>query len=258
MSNIYDALEKGGGGSKRPPGDSPLEPLTPREGRGASLPGGGKARVLGGSREQELESLRQRILLELDTTRSCMVSFSGAVPGEGSSTLALLFARELAHWEERPVLLVDADIAGYPRSLSGALKEAADGLGFSDVLEGKSRLEEAVRSTELANLHFLPRGSNAGSPLDLLSSERLATFRREVDRHYAFSILDTSPLLFAPESGLIGAGTDGMVLVVRANRTRREIVQKAIRLINQARGRALGVVLNERRYPIPGFIYRRL
>jgi len=252
MSNIYDALEKSGDGEKKPKPETPLEPLTPRAGRGAALSGSG------GTREVEMEGLRQRILLELDLSRPCAVTFTGSVPGEGASTLALLFAREVAQWEQRPVLLVDADLGGYPKSLSGALKDSAGGPGFTEVLEGHATLEEAVRHTEQPLLHFLPKGLDAAAPIDIVSSERMGAFRRQVDKHYAFTVIDASPILFAPEAGLLGAATDGMVLVVRAHRTRREIVQKAIRLLNQARAKTLGVVLNERRYPIPGFIYRRL
>ena len=252
MSNIYDALEKSGEGGKRQAGD-PLEPLTPRGSRGAALP-----RPVGGKREIELEGLRQRVLLSLDLSRPCTITFSGAVPGEGASTLALLFAREVAQWEQRPVLLIDADLGGFPKSLSGALKQAADGPGLAEVLDGSARLDEAVRQTEQPFLHFLPKGTSTASPLDIVSADRLKPLRAELERHYAFTVIDASPILLAPETSALAATTDGIVLVVRAHRTRREIVQKAIKQLNQARAKTLGVVLNGRRYPIPGFIYRRL
>ena len=77
-------------------------------------------------------------------------------------------------------------------------------------------------------------------------------------KHYSFIVFDSAPSLAASETGPLAAGTDGVVLVVRANRVRREIVQKAVHLLTKARCRVLGVVLNDRRYPIPVFLYRRI
>lgn len=255
MSNIYDALEKskGKGAAPAPPAE-PMAPLLPRASGAPGIPITGHA-----ERDAELESLRQRILLEVEAGRSVAVTFAGAVPGEGASTLALLFARDLAEAEGRPVLLVDADISGQSRSLTGVLKsDEVEGAGFGELLEGTAILEDVVRATEQANLHFLPRGITSGAPMELLAAERMRRFLNEAGKHYAFVVLDAAPVLHSPETGLLASGTEGVVLVVRANRTRREIVQRAVRLLNQARCRTFGVVLNDRRYPIPAFIYRRL
>ena len=81
---------------------------------------------------------------------------------------------------------------------------------------------------------------------------------RELAKHYSFVLIDAAPPLDAPETGPLGAGTDGVVLVVRASRLRREVVQRAVQHLTKARCRVLGVILNDRRYPIPDFLYRRI
>lgn len=58
-------------------------------------------------------------------------------------------------------------------------------------------------------------------------------------------------LRFAPLS-------DGVVLVVEAGRTTKEQIDRAAQVIREAKGKLLGFVLNKRRYPIPGWLYRRL
>ena len=93
----------------------------------------------------------------------------------------------------------------------------------------------------------------------LRSRPRIADVAREAGvSKTAVSFAFNSPDRLAPETAIFASSTDGVVLVVRANRTRREVVQKAIDVLNKARCRLLGVVLNDRRYPIPGFIYRRI
>ena len=54
------------------------------------------------------------------------------------------------------------------------------------------------------------------------------------------------------------AAMDGIVLVVQCERTKREIVQRALGMIGQFNGKVLGIVLNRKKYYIPEFIYRRL
>ena len=51
---------------------------------------------------------------------------------------------------------------------------------------------------------------------------------------------------------------DGVVLVTESGRTAREQVERAAQLIREARGKLLGFVLNKRRYPVPGWLYRGL
>lgn len=254
MSNIFDALSKRSPAKQSSPVE-PLVPLEPRDVPGATLPAAEAARDL------DMERLRQRVLLELGTNAAgTSVVFAGSVEGEGASTLALLFARELARAEERPVLMIDADVDGYPRTLSGAMHEEGTGLhaGFTDLLLGRAALSDCLLGTELANLHFLPRGTDQGAALDVVQTKRVRALLDEIHRHYAFVVFDSAPLVSSPESGLLAAASDGVVLVVRANRTRREVVQRGVRLLQQANCHVLGVVLNDRRFPIPSFLYRRL
>lgn len=249
MSNIYDAL------NKEKHGDAPF-PAAP----GPIAPGGRRELppAATGAPDEQLHRIRQRIVLELGSSRPPVIVFTGAVPGEGTSTLALRFARELALADTRPVLLVDGDLARGRGALSGVLQAAEATPGLSDLLAGVDELPRLVLGTEQPNLHFLPCGRSDAPNLELVRPERVGAALREMARHYAFVIVDAGASLAAPETAILASSTDGVVLVVRANRTRREVVLKAVESLNKARCRLLGVVLNDRRYPIPGFIYRRI
>jgi Mrp family chromosome partitioning ATPase len=153
---------------------------------------------------------------------------------------------------------VDGDLARAPEALSSVLQAAGATPGLSDLLAGAAELPHLVLATEQPNLHFLPCGRNDLPNLELVRSERVADALREMTRHYAFVVIDAGASLAAPETALLASPAAGVVLVVRANRTRREVVQRAVEALNRARCRLLGVVLNDRRYPIPGFIYRRI
>lgn len=249
MSNIYDALNKGKqGATPRPAAAEPIAPATRRV-----LPP-----AVDQATDHHLERIRQRIVLELGPDRAPVVVFTGAVPGEGTSTLALRFARELAVADPRPVLLVDGDLARGPDALSGVLQAAETTSGLSDLLAGTLDLPRLVLGTEQPNLHFLPCGSTDVPNLDLVRSDRVDDALREMMRQYSFVVIDAGASLAAPETALLASPAAGVVLVVRANRTRREVVQRAVEALRRAHCRVLGVVLNDRRYPIPSFIYRRI
>lgn len=250
MSNIYDALSKGKG-EAAPGTPRPSAPPTPVASR--TLPP-----AAGTGSAASLERLRQRLVLELGVQKPPVILFTGSVPGEGTSTLALRFARELAESDSRAVLLVDGDLTGAGTSLSSVLSAGGDHAGLTELLEGGSEADQAVLGTERSNLHFLPVGRRTAAPLELIRPERAGALFRELTRRYAFVVVDAGATLFAPETALLGASADGVVIVVRANRTRREVVQKAVAALGAAGCRLLGVVLNDRRYPIPGFLYRRI
>jgi Mrp family chromosome partitioning ATPase len=57
---------------------------------------------------------------------------------------------------------------------------------------------------------------------------------------------------------LLSRWTDGVVLVLEANATRRDAARRVKEILNAANVSVLGVVLNNRTFPIPDVLYRRL
>jgi Mrp family chromosome partitioning ATPase len=52
--------------------------------------------------------------------------------------------------------------------------------------------------------------------------------------------------------------SDGVIFVVEANSTRRETTKRFKESLEEVRVRVLGVVLNDRTFPIPESVYRKL
>jgi Mrp family chromosome partitioning ATPase len=57
---------------------------------------------------------------------------------------------------------------------------------------------------------------------------------------------------------LLSRWTDGVVLVLEANATRRDAARRVKEILDAAKVSVLGVVLNNRTFPIPDVLYRRL
>jgi len=280
MSKIFDALKKS---EARSPAESapPPSPARPVElARGGEVPlrdGPGSV----GSPAPRLEPVIPRtadfvlnpsgldlpleFVRELGTLRGTIdqllpgravrtILFAGAVSGEGSSTVAAAFARLLAEDERLQVVLVDGDL----RSVERRLPSVDDHHGFAGVLDGRQTMEQALVGTSLPNFAVVPGGATADSPLRLCTANNLHAPLDWLRHHYHYIVIDGPPVLDSPEMVSLATHVDGIVLVVRAARTKREIVQRAIETIDKFQGRVLGAILNRQQYVIPDFIYRRL
>jgi Mrp family chromosome partitioning ATPase len=130
--------------------------------------------------------------------------------------------------------------------------------GLAEVLQGEVELSKAILSTDEPNLHFLPAGQAPIAFGDGAVGDKMRQFLDDMATLYRVVAVDSPPVLSHPESRSLAALTDGAVVVLQAHRTRREVVQKAMAILQGAHVRVLGVVLNRRRYPVPEFLYRRL
>ena len=253
MSNIFDALRKKQGGDRDGRDRIKALPFQP-QGRSPVT----EHSAIDFRLTRELEALRERIELELPRTDRRVFGVSASVVGEGASTVGLHLAQMIARTSETKILLIDGDLSGSSRTLSRVVGPAEPLAGLVELLVGSIDLSKAVLSTDEANLHFLPAGKDTTRPLDILSSDRMRQFLEDMGQLYGFVIVDCPSILEHHEAPVLGALTEGILLVVQAHRTRREVVQRALALLQGARCRVLGVVLNRRRYPIPEFLYRRL
>lgn len=191
------------------------------------------------STREALRKLRTNLrFVNVDSApRSIVVS--SAHPSEGKSTVSGHLAKVLAESGQR-VILVDADL----RRPEVAKNFGLDGgVGLTQVLAGTVALEDAVQPSGLERLDILPAGSLPPNPSELLGSQRL---RKLIDRLTGdyFVIFDAPPLLPVTDAALLSEATDGVLLVVRANQTRREDLTKAANSIWSVKGTVIGGVLN--------------
>ena len=71
-------------------------------------------------------------------------------------------------------------------------------------------------------------------------------------------LIDAPPLTRYSDAIGFGQLTDGFILVVEANATRREAALQVAENLRAANVRILGAVLNQRTFPIPETLYNKL
>ena len=75
---------------------------------------------------------------------------------------------------------------------------------------------------------------------------------------FDYTAIHVPPAGLYNDAVLLGQLSDGVVLIVEANSTRRAAAQRAKEILQAANVRLLGTVLNGRTFPIPHAIYNRL
>lgn len=169
------------------------------------------------------------------------VAISSPHRGDGKTLSAINLAGALAQAPDARVVLVEVDVrnpgaAGYlglppARGLSSYLLDPA--MTVDSVLEQPAGIGFAV----------VVAGAASTMPYELLKSPRLGALLADLRARFDYVVVDTPPVLPFPDVGLLRDLVDGFVLVVRANRTPREMVRDSVATLGQAR--VIGLVFND-------------
>jgi protein-tyrosine kinase len=165
------------------------------------------------------------------------VMVTSAVPREGKTLTSANLALALSQSYNKRVLLIDCDLRrpsvhtlfGLPNAtgLSDGLLSAAGTLPIIDVGP---------------RLMVLPAGRPDPNPFAGFASERMSLIVKEAVGQFDWVILDTAPVMVAPDVSLMANLVDGVVMVIGANATAYKQVEKSIADIGH--DRIIGVVLN--------------
>lgn len=163
---------------------------------------------------------------------------TSAAPGEGKSTLATNLAVGLAR-TGRTVALVSVD---FHRPKSAAYLGLSETLGLSHVLTGQYGLETCLQSGE-EGLLVLASGKVPPNPSELLSSERMGDLVAELEGRVDWVILDGPPVLAVADTTAVTKWADGTMIVVRAGKTHRDALERAVGMLNGVGAKLVGSVL---------------
>jgi protein-tyrosine kinase len=175
---------------------------------------------------------------------------------EGKTVTALNLAISLAQAVQKPkVLLVDADLRrGQVANYLGVKQPT----GFAEYLDNKCELKDIVFNISIDNLTFIPCGDVPPNPAELLASDKMKLFIKDMRHDFDFVIIDTPPIVPVTDAGIVGSMVDGTILIIRAGKTQRGIVHHAEALLNQSHAKILGHVLTGIEYHLPEYLYRYL
>ena len=202
---------------------------------------------------EEILRLVQRLFLTTDRIAGNSrrrVVFCGIDRAEGSNLLCARIGRILAEQVKSQVCVVDANVR-VPSS------SPLFDFQFADSPESAGDSNKVPSRRVMDNLWLASRDSAGGNGVSLTLDD-VQAWISSLPAEFAHVVISAPPVGLYTDAVLLGRRADGVVLVLEANSTRREAAHRAKELLQESNVRVLGTVLNNRTYPIPERIYRRL
>ncbi len=176
---------------------------------------------------------------------------ASAAPGDGKTTVARHLASAAARMGSR-VLLVEADL----RRPTVALQlDVPSGPGLADVLIGAISMHDAIQTVALEQ----PSGEGKGgrtldvlvagaalppNPGELIESRAMEVLLENVKSMYDLVVIDTPPLTAVSDAFPLLRKVDGVVIVGRVGRNRRDVAERLHHTLAGAGAPLLGVIAN--------------
>jgi Mrp family chromosome partitioning ATPase len=203
----------------------------------------------------ELMKLMQQVFVMPGAGAPRTIVLAGTEPGNGCSWLSSRMADILASQVQDPVCIVDANLRSPGLHQCFGVENHN---GLSDALEATEPIRNFLRPLGRPNLWLLSCGANATDRRGLLSSDRMRLRLAELRRYFGYVLVDSPALSLGNEGVVLSRAAEGVILVLKANSSRRGAARKTIEDLQSAGVRILGAVLNQRTFPIPKAIYDML
>jgi len=225
------------------PADTPPPIMTPARIRTVALRLPAPSPLLpfdnGNSRPSEqYRILRTKIDQHPRQTR--LIAVSSPATGDGKTVTAINMAAALSLKSDVQVLLMDAD---FRKSTIPTQLGVPESPGLAEVLQGTCTVEEALmRTQEFPNLYVMAAGRRPENPVELLDSAAWRALCDKIRPMFRHVIVDSPPMGAIADYDLIQAQCDSVIVVVRPDRTNRQLCFRALETVPKSK--FLGVLLN--------------
>ena len=210
-------------------------------------------RELEAIRHREEVKLVQRIFPLNAPGSPQLVLFSSVESEADACSISARSCEILAARADGPVCVVDAN---FRSPLLHRYFGVENRRGFSDAICESGPAQDFTLHIAKSNLWVMPNGSAAVQLSLSQASEGVSSRMMELRTLFKYVVIN-SPLHLDRVPDLSSFAADGIVLVVEANSTRRETVREVMEELEIVGTRVLGVILNNRTFPIPDAVYHK-
>jgi protein-tyrosine kinase len=203
----------------------------------------------------ELSKLVHRLFLVPGTEGPRHVAFAGTESKTGCTWTCAHAAEILASQVRHSVCVVDCNLTSPSLHQQFGVENH---FGLADALAAGGAIRQYARQLSRPNLWLLSCGAGTSVSQQLLMSDRMRARISELRAEFDYLLMDVAPMNTCNHTMMFGSLLDGVVLVIKANSSRRDASREAVQQLRSANVRVLGAVLNQRTFSIPASIYKRL
>jgi tyrosine-protein kinase Etk/Wzc len=194
---------------------------------------------------ESYRDIRTKLLFMNENRQLSSFLITSLRPGEGksltASNLAVTFAQQ-----KISTLLIDGDLRrGVLHNVYGNKKKP----GLGDFLISKAtvdyeNLSMLIQKTIIPNLYLVTAGTPIPNPTEMLGSERMMNVMSVLKSRFGMVILDTAPFQATSDAAILSSVVGGILIVVRAEHTNIELLNRKLREYHNIEESILGLVLN--------------
>jgi len=162
--------------------------------------------------------------------------------GTGKSTVSANLAVAFAQRGSR-TLLIDADLRK-PTLHHLFTKEIH--VGLSNYIRRDITFTSCIQSVILEDCEFsiITSGPIMHNPNDLFTSPKLSAALGQIKESYDIIIIDTPPVNIVSDALILSKKGDGVLLVVHADKTKKQTAKNAVEKLRMVHANMVGVVVN--------------
>ncbi|WP_276353944.1 CpsD/CapB family tyrosine-protein kinase [Cohnella caldifontis] len=184
--------------------------------------------------------IRTRLEPILSGGKGYVLTVTSAGHGEGKSMTAANLACTYAQ-QDKDVLLVDAN---FRNPTLHKLFGVSNRSGLSNLAEERYDVSEIVRCSKVPRLGLITSGPGGIDPIELLTSSKLSAFLNEIRNDYDMVLIDAPAALEWSDAHMLASLSDGVLLVVKEGRTKREHVLKLKAALQEVGAEIVGAVFH--------------
>jgi capsular exopolysaccharide synthesis family protein len=193
---------------------------------------------------EAFRGLRTRIHYSKINREIKSILITSCAPQEGKTTIAVNLAGSFALINKKTVI-VDCDFRK-PR-VHNLFKEKRIP-GLIDYMFGLVTFEEILKPTKVKNLFYIPSGTIPPNPAEMLESTQMEAFLKELKTLFDIIIIDSPPIIAVTDSEILARMADATLLVVSADNTEIDLMEKSVELLKSDNIQFIGTVLNNFTY----------
>ncbi len=201
----------------------------------------------------ELLAIKGNLLSSAKGKSIKTILITSSKPSEGKTVSAINLALGLCKTDAK-VALLDGNLL---HPCLHKMFNVSNTPGLSEFFTSNNEFsDEVLMETEYERLFVMPCGIPAEHSVDIFRTETFGSRLDSISQNLDYVILDGPSILSSSDVQLIANRFDGIILVVECEKTKWEVVKQAKVKLNNVGGDILGVVMNKRRYYIPGRLYK--
>jgi len=189
---------------------------------------------------ESYRQLRTSLMLSSAGHAPRTLLITSSQPAEGKTTTSVNTAISLAQ-TGAAVLIIDADLRRPRVHRVFGLKNNA---GLSNYLASEGDLSSLIQIA-MPNLYVLPVGPLPPNPAELLGSAKMKQAVETLSANFDYVVIDSPPVSSFADSLILSALVEGVIIVVKAGTTPREMAQRTKAHLQSVGAKILGVVVNQ-------------